>query len=442
MIHSDAFLLFSGSNEEGEEYLHQRRRQLPFNLSTGEGVLYNTWMDSFSVPEPPDLDASSITKATAEDCLDPASVLGSLHRQDHSLYSCTQKPSPQRLPPRPEALDLEHPQSSLEQALWGSHALLSVPGQSQASGHKPVTGDLTEEAIIESLEQIMGDIKNGGMEGFEIEETELRDWEKTLVRKNNERQDALNDLNQILANDVFSYVEEALMRETGGPLQGSGVHAAAHTLPPTHSPQLWPWGSCRPCCGDQLIPSQACSLSLPDAAQQPWHLPVSNTNSIDHSVQHNLKITHRLQGSLACQPQQPQNFGCHTLTPSSGVPGSLNPTVLLHHPQMQQLPGSCGHDNREGHNGNAGAAAPVSMNRTPPGHMCSRGQLLAAPTKPNAPFTLSHPHTAACTDVGNISSLHLNEGNSGLEMAPEDCWDRNASLQSSFHCWQEEAQVR
>lgn len=399
-------------------------------------------MESFSVSGPPDPDASSITKPTAENCLDPASVLGSLHRQDLSVYSCTQKPSPQRLPPRPEALDLEHPQSSLEQAFWDSHALLSVPGQSQASEKRPLTGDRTAEAMIESLEQIMADIENGGTEEFEIEETELRDWENTLVRKKNERQDALNDLNQILANDVFSYVEEALMRETGGPLQGSGVPATAHTLTPTHNSPLWPSGSCRPHCEDQVIPWQSCSVALPDSTQQSGHLPVNNTNGIDQSVQHNLKITHRLQGSSSCQQQQPHSFHCHTLTPSSHVPGSLNSTVLLHHPQMQQLPGSCGHGNREGHVGNAGAAAPVSMNRTLPGHTCSRGHPLAVHTSPNAPFTLSHPHMAACTDVGNISSLHLNGDKSGLEMAPADCCDRNASLQSSFNCWQEEAQVK
>lgn len=366
-------------------------------------------MESFSVSGPPDPDASSVTKATAEDCLDPASVLGSLHRQDRSLYSCSQKPSPHRLPPRPEALDLEHPQSSLEQAFWDSHALLSVPSQTQASEMRPVTGDLMAEAMIASLEQIMGDIENGGMEGLEIEETELRDWENTLVRKNNERQDALN---QILANDVFSYVEEALMRETGGPLQGSGVDAAAHTLTPTHSPQLWPSGGC----GDQVIPSRSCSVSLPDSTQQSWHhLPVSNTNRIDQSVEHDLKITHRLQ--------QPQSFHCHTLTPSSRVPGSLNST------------GSCSH-------GNASAAAPVGMNRTLPGHTGSRGPPLAEHTNPNAPFALARPHTAPCTDVGNVGSLDLNGDKSGLEEAPSDCWGRNASLQSSFDCWQEEAQVK
>lgn len=428
-----AFFLFCGRNEEGEEHLHQRRQQLPFNLSTGESVLYNTWMESFSESGPPDPEASSGSKPTAESCLDPASLLGSLHRQDHSLYSCTQQPSPQTLPPRPAALDLEHPQSSFEQAFWDSHALLSVPGQTQAPEKSPISGDLMAEAMIETLEQIIADIENGGMEGCEIKETELRDWENTLVRKNNERQDALNDLSQILANDVFSYVEEALVRDFGGPLQGSGVPAPAHDRP------LWPSGSWRPRWGEQLIPSQSCSVSLPDSTQQSWHPPVNNTDSIDQSVEHHLRITHRLQGSSSCRQQQPQSLHCHTLPSSSHVPGSLNSTVLLHHhPQMQTLPGSCGHGNREGHI-SAGAAAPAGMNRS---LLLHRGQPLAAHPNGNAPFTLSHPHTAACTDVGNISSLHLNGDRSGREMAPSVCWDRNASTQSSFACWQEDVQVR
>lgn len=406
----------------------QRRRQLPFNLSTGEGSLYNTWMESFSASGPPDPAASSASEPVAEDRLDPASVLGSLHRQDHSVYSCTQRAAPQSLPPAAETLDLEHPQSSLEQAFWDSHALLSVPGQTQASEEAPVTGDLTADAMMESLEQIMGDIENGGMEGFEIEEAELRDWENTLVRKNNERQDVLNDLNQVLANDVFSYVEEALMRETGGLLQGS------HTPAPTRGPPLWP------SCGQQPIPSsQSCSFSLPDPTPPSWRPLVGNGNGFDQRVQH--KIAHRLQGSSPCRQQQqppPQSFHCHTLTPG---PGSLNSTAPPHRPlQMQQLPGSCGHGNREGYPGSAGAAAPVAVNGLAvPAHVCSRGQPLAA--HPHAPFPLSHPHAADYADVGNISSLHLNGDASGLDMAPEDCCLIDASLQSSFDCWQEEAQV-
>lgn len=418
-------------NEEGEEHLLQRRRQLPFNLSTGEGSLYNTWMESFSVSGPPNPATSSASEPGAEDRLDPASVLGSLHRQDHSVYSCTPKAGPQSLPPVTETLDLEHPQSSLEQAFWDSHALLSVPGQTQTSEETPVTGDLMADAMMESLEQIMGDIENGGMEGFEIEEAELRDWENTLVRKNNERQDVLNDLNQVLANDVFSYVEEALMRETGGLLQGS------HTPAPAHSPQLWPR------CGEQLITSQPCSFPLPDSTPPSWRLPVGNGNGFDQRAQH--KIAHRLQGSSPCRHQPPpQSFHCHTLTPALRGPGSLNSAAPPHRPQKQQLPGSCGYGNREGYPGNAGAAAAtaapvVGVNGTVPAHMCSRGQPLAA--HPNAPFPLSQPHTAAYTDVETINSLHLNGDMSGLDVSPEDCCVINASLQSSVDCWQEEAQV-
>lgn len=180
---------------------------------------------------------------------------------------------------------MQHPQSPLERAFWDSHALLSVPGQTQASEKRPAIGDLTEEAMIESLEQIMRDIGNGGMEGFEIEQTELRDWENTLLRKNNERQDPVDDLSQMLANDVFSYVEEALMRETGGLLQGSGVPVTAHTLTPTQGSQPWPLGGRGPRCGELMTPSQSCSGSQPESLQQSWHLPVKHANSVE---QHNM----------------------------------------------------------------------------------------------------------------------------------------------------------
>lgn len=370
-------------------------------------------MESFSLSGPPDSDATSVTKPTAEDCLDPASLLGSLHRQDHSVYSCAQKLNPQSFPQRPEDLDLQHPQSPLEQAFWDSHALLSVPGQTQASEKRPVIGDLTEEAMIESLEQIMRDIGNGGMEGFEIEETELRDWENTLVRKNNERQDAVDDLNQMLANDVFSYVEEALMRETGGLLQGSGVPVTAHTLTPTQD-------------------SQSCSGSLPLS----WHLPVKHANGVE---QHNIKNAinaHGLQRSSSCQQQQPQSF---PLAPCSHVPG--NSTASSHHLPMQQLSGSCVHGDQNGQICNAGGA-PVGMKWTLPGPTCTRGQPLAAHTTPNSPFTLSHSHMSACPDVDNIGPLHLNGDDADLEVAPSEHLNRNPSLQSSFYCWQEEAQVK
>lgn len=365
----------------------------------------------------------------APDSLDPASLLGSLHRQDHSVYSCAQKPHPQRFPQRPEDLDSERPQSPLEQAFLDSHALLSVPGQSQASQQRPVTGDRTAEAMIESLEQIMTDIGNGGMEGFEIEEPELRDWENTLVRKNHERQDAVNHLNQLLANDVFSYVEEALMRETRGLLQSSGLPETARPLTPTQNPQLWPPGGCVPPQGEPMIPSQPCGVFQPDSLQQSWHLPVKHTSSVDHRVHHHLKEAihrHGLQGSLSCRQQQPPSF-------------HPNATAAPHHLLIQPLSGSRDHGNRNGQSGNA--AASPRMDWTLPGAACSGGRPLAAPTTPNRPFTLSHPHRAVCPDVDNISLLHLNGGSGGAEVAPSEYLYRDALLQPSC-CWQEEAPVK
>lgn len=206
--------MFFFRNEEGDEHFHQRRRQLPFNISTGMGVLYNTWMDAVGQP--------STTDTKTEETLKPASLLGSLRWQDHSVYTQTQKPISE-LPVLPELddLDLEQPQSSLEQVFMDSHALLSVPSQTHTSQRTTVAGDAAADAMIESLEQILRDIGGGEIEGLEVDEAELRDWENALVRMNNERVEASEELNSILANDVFSYVEEALRGETSGLVQAS-----------------------------------------------------------------------------------------------------------------------------------------------------------------------------------------------------------------------------
>uniref|UniRef100_A0A7N9AWW0 Aryl hydrocarbon receptor-like n=1 Tax=Mastacembelus armatus TaxID=205130 RepID=A0A7N9AWW0_9TELE len=194
------------TNEEGEEHLRQRRQQLPFNLATGEGVLYDISLDIFSGH--PGSVVPGTTESTTDSPLDPSSLLGSFLQQDHSVYTQPQMPSPQL----PQCLD---------EVFQDSHALLSVPGEIQTPQKRPVTGDLTSDAMIDSLEQILGDIRGEGMEGVEVEEAELKDWENTLNRMNKEREEALRVFNHIQANDVFSYVEEALRRETSGHMQGS-----------------------------------------------------------------------------------------------------------------------------------------------------------------------------------------------------------------------------
>ncbi|XP_071771532.1 aryl hydrocarbon receptor-like [Centroberyx gerrardi] len=206
------------TNEEGEEQLRQRRQHLPFNFATGEGVLYDSYLslDALPVPGPPGSDALGPEEPTTEKPFDPASLLGSLLRQDRSVYAQPQEPSPQA-PVFPQVEDPTfNPQLSIEQAFLDSHALLSVPGQLQDSQRRPNIGDHTSQTMFDSLEQILGEIVDGGVGGLEVEETELRDWENALLRMNKEREEESRELNYILASDVFSYVEEALKRETGG----------------------------------------------------------------------------------------------------------------------------------------------------------------------------------------------------------------------------------
>lgn len=528
--------------------MHQRRQQLPFNLATGEGVLYDISLDAFSITGPPGSGAPGTTEPTTEKSLDPSSLLGSLRRQDHSVYTQPQKPSPQ-LPvfTQIEDLDFEQPQPSLEQAFLDSHALLSVPGQTQGSQKRSITGDLTSEAMIDSLEQILGDIGDGGIEGLEVEETELRDWENTLVRVNNEREDVSRELSHILANDVFSYVEEALKRETGGYVQGSdqtvphvsgavnsssirghhpgsafsdnerqwqpvaemksgfaeqtllgdvlgdvgcstGVkgasqavsHRAAHTqcrnTHQGHTSLLWPPSSSI----HQRISTQSCHAvhPQPEVTQQSWLPSVQNTNNIHSSHQSSLELTSQsvqytlnhagsqqtytgpqLQSPSVWQ-QLPQSFHHHTLTHSLHTPGSVSSAAQSFHPQMQRLTGSCMYEKREGHIPNA-ATVPTRQNGPLLEPTGSRGPTRAAGTTTSAPFTLSHPgtaagvinqgmmqssgpsaHMAACADVGNIRLVHLSGDNTGLETARSEYPPENGSLQSSFFCWNGETQVK
>ncbi|XP_053266696.1 aryl hydrocarbon receptor [Pleuronectes platessa] len=521
------------TNEEGEEQLRQRRQQLPFNLATGEGVLYDVSLDPLSIPGSPDTGTPGTSEPTAEKPLDPASIMGSLHRQDRSLYTQPENPSPQ-LPffSQTEDIDFEQPQPSLEQAFLDSHALLSVPAQSQTLQKRSSPADLASEAMIESLEQILGDIGDGGIEGLEVEETELREWEKTLIRMNKERENTSDDLNHILANDVFSYVEEALRRETDGPaVQASGqtgcpvsgmisslsiqgehpglshnvpqwqpvtdmesnqtgfegearlgnipggvgryrlksasqavVQGTPSTLTPSqcritqqgHSSSLWPPISSNHHCGNEMMSTQT-HLS--------WLPSTQNTNTIhsrlqsglevmDQSEHYSLNHSGSQQTSEELRPQDPaewqqqrqlsQSFHHRTLSHSSHTPGSVNSTA---HPRTQRLSGSCMYEKREGHIPNS--ATVLSRPNGPLlGPACTRGATHAAGTTTNAStFTLSHlginqgMMSGPSTDVGNISMGHLSGHDAHVGTHRPEYRAENGLLQSSFFCWNSEAQI-
>lgn len=488
-------LLLFCRNEEGEEHLRQRRQQLPFNLATGEGVLYDISLDAFSIAGSPGSGAPSTAEPTTEKPLDPASLLGCLRRQDPSVYTQPQEPSPQhQIFSQTEDPDFEQPQSSLEQAFLDSHALLSVPGQIQSSQKRSVTGDLTSEAMTDSLEQILEDLRDGGLEGLEVEETELRDWENTLVRMNKEREDTSMELNHILANDVFSYVEEALRREFGGYVQGSdqpfvlqttnglsiqGQHTeqtqlgnilggagggnstelkgvsqkAPHTLTPTqccnthqgHTSSLWPPSSSNHQCGNQKISTQTHMTAQSRLSTVQITNNIRGNQSGSEVTDNDSQQTYmgpQLRGPSVWQQQQQllQSFHCHSLGHSSHTPGSLKSPPQPFHPQMQQLSSSCTDEKRQGHIPNS---SNVPSRQTGPvlGPAWSRGLTHVARTTTNSPpFSLYHPGRAVAgiqggIDVGNISLNHLSGDDTGVGTASLDCAPENGPLQSSFFCW-------
>uniref|UniRef100_A0A673KRF6 Aryl hydrocarbon receptor-like n=1 Tax=Sinocyclocheilus rhinocerous TaxID=307959 RepID=A0A673KRF6_9TELE len=186
------------TNEEGEEHLRQRKLQLPFSCATGEGVLYETGptLDIADIQNP-----SKGQKMHKPPSLDPDSLLGCMLKQDHSVYNKNNDPNSQ---------------FTLDKAFRDSHALLNVPGNTwQPSAPNTVAG-IKEESVVkdmmESLQQIIGDSSICGLQGFDVDESDLKEWENTLLRMNNNNE---MELNEIITNDILSYVEDALFKENG-----------------------------------------------------------------------------------------------------------------------------------------------------------------------------------------------------------------------------------
>ncbi|KAG9349185.1 hypothetical protein JZ751_029509 [Albula glossodonta] len=207
------------TNEEGEEQLRQRKMQLPFNFATGEGVLYDTG---------PTLDLASengkgakIRKIQDQKDLNPDSLLGSLLKQDQSIYI------------QPPDAD---PQFSLEKAFMDSHALLSIPGDTWQKPTGVVKEESAMQAMIDTLEQIVGDRAFcSSME--ELDTAELKEWENALLRMNIRDNDMSVELNDILTNDIFSYVEEALFKEASvSPSSGQLSAMETNPAPPRDFP--------------------------------------------------------------------------------------------------------------------------------------------------------------------------------------------------------------
>ncbi|XP_010862832.2 aryl hydrocarbon receptor [Esox lucius] len=192
-------------NSEGEEHLRQRRLQLPFTFATGEALLYETG---------PTLDATEFQtnppKIRKVESLDPQSLLGSLLKQDESIY-----------------IQPQEPQLPIDRAFMDSRALTNVASNSWQSsvepsrdnnGDDPRLGKQEEAvvAIIDALEKMERDGELcAALQELDVDTAELMEWESALLRLSQDTNLTVNgELDDIMTNDILSYVEDALFKES------------------------------------------------------------------------------------------------------------------------------------------------------------------------------------------------------------------------------------
>uniref|UniRef100_A0A3B3T6T7 Aryl hydrocarbon receptor n=1 Tax=Paramormyrops kingsleyae TaxID=1676925 RepID=A0A3B3T6T7_9TELE len=180
------------TNKEGEEHFRQRKMQLPFNLSTGEAVLYETG----PTLDIPDINAETTKIQNMADAqgVDPNSLLGLMLKQDQSAYL-----------PQPD------PQISMDQIFMDSHAVLNVPSNHCHFGtprlDSRVKKEVPAKAMKETLEQILEDYD--ALRDLEVDAEELEEWESALLKMNISNSDEPVELDSILTDDILSYVEDA-----------------------------------------------------------------------------------------------------------------------------------------------------------------------------------------------------------------------------------------
>ncbi|XP_032371096.1 aryl hydrocarbon receptor isoform X2 [Etheostoma spectabile] len=199
------------SNAEGEEYLRQRRLQLPFNLTTGEGILYNNDatvdLQQFQFNKM----FSNVNKMKED--VTPGSLLDCFLSQDETAYM-------------PRTVDTPLP---VDQVFMDSQALVSIASDSwQDDGTTATTSDpvvVKEEAkqsvmaVIDNLEQMA---QNGdfctALQNLDVGDAELMEWNNALKRLSQDQDQQSNvrsELDSILTNDIFDYIDSVLFKDKG-----------------------------------------------------------------------------------------------------------------------------------------------------------------------------------------------------------------------------------
>lgn len=219
----------SSSNAEGEEHQRQRRLQLPFSFTTGEGVLYNTGpvVDVAQFQFNQMFSSVEHVKKNAT----PHSLLDCFLSQDQSAYLPT--------PDTPLPVD---------QVFMDSQALIRVSGDSWQGGGAAGDAVIVKEEAKQSVMAVINDLEKMARDGdfcaalqnLDVSDAELMEWENTLKRLGQDGEPAgaiTSDLESVLTNDIFDFIDSVLFKEKGDEgLAAPGCLAAAGRRPEPFGP--------------------------------------------------------------------------------------------------------------------------------------------------------------------------------------------------------------
>ncbi|NXX21764.1 AHR protein, partial [Podargus strigoides] len=184
------------SNEEGEEHLWKRNLQLPFSFTTGEAVLYGNdlpeFLDSFQAKEMLQTQSDSHLK---QHSVDPNSLLGSMMKQDASIYISHANAVPQ----------LSLPDLMTEP---------SGPSQTEEVCDAKEDSD-SFLVIIKTLFE-KSEVDRNICQTLSVDNAKLQRWEEALLCLGAEKEPPAQEAGEKLGTKVTPCVEQMLLGEDTG----------------------------------------------------------------------------------------------------------------------------------------------------------------------------------------------------------------------------------
>uniref|UniRef100_A0A674AZG9 Aryl hydrocarbon receptor 1a n=1 Tax=Salmo trutta TaxID=8032 RepID=A0A674AZG9_SALTR len=262
------------TDEEGEDNLRKRSLQLPFSYTTGEALLYNTSFPKTLVTGDSlagdTIGSAGNTTKNQDETLDPDSLLGSLLKQDKSVYCC----SPQTQNP----LQLLLKQDKSIYVCCSPHTQNHILSLSERVLFKQEPLGVGDGGGIHgfSSEDIDGDLWSFMMNlGISREDLELFQQDEMFLDVDLDagRDGLLPDL----TDEILSYVQESLRKrsdwgQTVFSCRGAKLGDQDYSYPTTllHQPSM-----------EQPLTSQPHSTTVPQWQSQ-IQLPVVHPLSVHH----------------------------------------------------------------------------------------------------------------------------------------------------------------